>query len=204
MQLLDVPTSLFCARVRSVIYHKGLSLEVLAPPGGLGSAEHAAVDAVARVPALRFRPDEPWLHESLIIALRLEEAFPAPALEPAAVDLRWIGRQGLMFLDSYAVASLFDLLRLAGRPEAEAEIHRSRQRLASAYSWLEQSLPQGVFALGGEMTLLDIWLGLTVALGAEFEARTRLELAPPPRVAALAHHALSQPALARVMGELNV
>ncbi|WP_332764546.1 glutathione S-transferase family protein [Phenylobacterium sp.] len=203
MQFIDLPTSLFCARVRTVIQYKELSPEVVGPPGGLGSRAHAALDPVARVPAVKFASEELWLHESMLIALRLEEEHPARPLEPASAELRWLGRQGMAFLDSYAVSAMFDILRLADRRHTEDEVERSRERIANAYRWLEQTLPAAQFALADKMTLLDIWLGLTVALGAEFSTRTGLDLSPPRRVAELSDQALSQSSLSKVLAQLQ-
>lgn len=202
MELVDVASSLFCGRVRAILYHKGLTAQVTRPPGGLGSAEHRLLDPVARVPALRMSPSEPWLHESFAIALRLEEIAPAPALEPPAPALKGTGRQAMLFIDNYVTPALFDLQRLSARDGVSPEIERSRGRLAAAYDWLDGSLPGSKFVLGEQLTLADIWLALSVALARDFERRLDLPLAPPARLSVLADRALTEPALARVMVEL--
>ena len=202
MELVDVASSLFCARVRAILYHKGLTAQVIRPPGGLASAEHRSLDPIARVPALRISPSEPWLHESFAIALRLEEIAPAPPLEPAASELKAAGRQAMLFLDNYATPALFDLQRLSARHGMASEIERSQGRLAAAYGWLDGALPRSRLALGDHLALADIWLALGVALAREFERQLDLPLAPPSRLADLADRALAEPALARVMVEL--
>jgi glutathione S-transferase/maleylpyruvate isomerase len=42
LRIYAIPVSLYCAKLRILLRHKGLTWEEVPPPGGFGSAEYRA------------------------------------------------------------------------------------------------------------------------------------------------------------------
>ena len=81
MKLYNVPLSPFAARCRIQIYAKKLPIELVDPPGGLGSESYRRLNPTGKVPALQL-DDGFVLPESAVIGEYLEDRFPEPALRP--------------------------------------------------------------------------------------------------------------------------
>ena len=91
MKLYNLALSNFASKSRVAIYEKGLDIELVDPPGGLGSAEYKKVNPLGKVPVLE--EDEGFvLPESVVIMEYLEERYPEPALWPADPAERALGR----------------------------------------------------------------------------------------------------------------
>src|SRR5919204_2850339 len=52
MKLYNLALSNFASKSRIAVYEKGLDVELVDPPGGLGSAEYKKVNPLGKVPAL--------------------------------------------------------------------------------------------------------------------------------------------------------
>lgn len=199
MQIVDVSSSIFCARIRAIVHAKGLPYELLPPPGGLGSEAHRRLDPIARVPALRLESGA-WLHESLAIALLLEQRHREPPLLPADESRRARRLERALYIDNYVVPSLFGLSRLDGVAGAEGELDRHRVRAEQAFSWLD--VDQGEARNGQDLQLDQIWLGLAVALADDITSKEAEPLVVPARVREEAAQALAQPSLRLVISQL--
>lgn len=110
MQLYSTSFSPYAARCRVQIYHKDLPVEIVAPPGGIGSAEIRASNPTGRIPVLKI-DGQRWLGESWAIMEYLEDRFPAVAMRPsdtyACAQMRMLVR----FADLYLASAMFPLFR---------------------------------------------------------------------------------------------
>ena len=80
LSLYAIPVSLYTAKVRIVLRHKGLAWEEVPPPGGYGSDVYKTHVASGNLPALR--DGDVLIADSEAIAEYLEEVHPEPAMLP--------------------------------------------------------------------------------------------------------------------------
>jgi glutathione S-transferase/maleylpyruvate isomerase len=81
LKLYAIPVSLYSAKTRIALRHKGLDWQEVPPPGGYGSDEYKRIVASGNLPALDV--DGFLIADSEAIAEYLEERFPDPPLLPA-------------------------------------------------------------------------------------------------------------------------
>ena len=96
--IYSVPVALYCAKLRILMKHKGISFEELPPPGGYGSDEYRAIVPSGNLPAMIH--DGFQLADSEAIAEYLNEAFPDVSLLPEDVQLRAKAREFSRFHDT--------------------------------------------------------------------------------------------------------
>jgi glutathione S-transferase len=204
MKLYNSNLSPYTSRVRIAIYAKNLPVEILAPPGGTGSAEYKRVNPTGKIPALEV--DGQVIAESEVINEYLEDRFPTPALRPAdalaRARMRTLSRFGDLYL-SPVLGPLFGQMNPATR-DAKL-VGEKLAELATRLDQLEQLVVAGPYAAGAELTLADcalaplfFFLGRVMpAVGgpSPLEGRPKLK-----RVAdAVARH----PAAAKVLAEME-
>ena len=142
---------------------------------------------------------EPVLESSIIIEY-LQRHHPGPN--------RWIpdGDLGLKvrfldrFFDLYVMGNMQAVVGNALRPEDDRDpfgVDRSRQRLHTAYDWLEANLGEGPWAAGDAFTLADC-----AAAPSLFYADWVEEIGPErPRLAAYRARLLAHPFVVRAVEE---
>jgi glutathione S-transferase len=212
MKLYQVDLSPFASRVRMQVYAKGLDrgvVELVAPPGGLGSAEYKAINPTGKVPALDLGGR--LLPESEVICEYLEDVYPEPSLRPSTPLDRAQVRLLSRWVDLYGyprMAPLYPQVDPARRDPAVVA-----QGLAAAdesLGILERLLVAGGYrggahAVAGGTTLADCALvpmlffvdavlpmfGRTPAFGAV------------PAVAEYWRAAAAEPVAKRILGEMN-
>lgn len=86
LTLYSDPVSLYCAKLRVMLRHKGLDWEELPPPGGYGSDEYRAIVPSGNLPGMIH--DGFMLADSEAIAEYLNEAFAAVPMLPTNIHLR--------------------------------------------------------------------------------------------------------------------
>lgn len=91
LTIYAVPVSVYNAKLRILLRHKGIAYEELPPPGGYGSAEYKAIVPSGNLPAMIH--DGFMLADSEAIAEYLEEAFPNTPMLPDTVQLRAKARE---------------------------------------------------------------------------------------------------------------
>ena len=122
MQLYSSAFSPYAARCRIQIHHKQLPVEIVAPPGGLGSAQLKAKNPIGKIPVLDL--GDKTLAESWAIMEYLEARFPEPAMRPANAFEQAKLQELVRFTDlnlATAMFPLFRALRGAVGPEGVAE-----------------------------------------------------------------------------------
>ncbi|MEM7528415.1 MAG: glutathione S-transferase family protein [Pseudomonadota bacterium] len=161
LTLYTVPESLYCAKTRILLRHKGLVWEERAPPGGYGSDAYKEIVPSGSLPAMI--DGDLMLADSEAIAEYLNELYPEPPMLPSDIADRALVRQHGRFHDTRlepAVRMLFPLMRPAQRsPEAVATaLAAIRARLAQRARGLAGN--PGV-ASGGMLSLGDCGYPIT-------------------------------------------
>ena len=98
LQLYAIPVSLYCAKTRVLLRHKGLTWEEIPPPGGYGSDEYKTVVPSGNLPALR--DGDLLIGDSEAIAEYLEECHPDPPALPDGAGARARVRDRSRFHDT--------------------------------------------------------------------------------------------------------
>jgi len=87
MKMYNLMLSNFASKSRTAIYEKGLNVEFVDPPGGLGSAEYKKVNPLGKVPALVLDNGQ-LIAESELINEYLEDKYPEKPLLPKDAEGR--------------------------------------------------------------------------------------------------------------------
>jgi glutathione S-transferase len=158
VKLYNVALSPFAARCRIQIYAKGLPIELVEPPGGLGSESYKKLNPTGKVPALQL-DDGFVLPESAVIGEYLEDRHPEPALRPADPLARARMRLLVHFADLYFVPPLVALFGQVSPAQRDAKVVSERlEELRPRYDQLAAFLGPGPLAVGAELTLADCTL----------------------------------------------
>ncbi|UWR00556.1 glutathione S-transferase [Rhodobacteraceae bacterium S2214] len=91
LTIYAVPVSVYNAKLRILLRHKGVEFTELPPPGGYGSAEYKALIPSGNLPAMIH--DDLVLADSEAIAEYIEDAFPDVPMLPANMQLRAKARE---------------------------------------------------------------------------------------------------------------
>ncbi len=148
-----IAPSLYCAKLRILLRHKGLSWQEQSPPGGYGSAEYKSIVSSGNLPAL---VDAGLLiADSEAIAEYLNERHPTPAMLPGSIAARAQCRERSRFHDTRlepALRQCFAHIAPAGRdPGALATLgNEVNTRLQQYGQILTQQSPDS-----SELTLAD-------------------------------------------------
>lgn len=135
MILYSLPHSPYAARVRLMLALKGVAVEIVAPPEGLGSDVFKALTPTGKVPVLKIGAVH--LPESIAIMEFLEARYSDPPLLLGSdIDKAW-ARSATRFVDLGLAAALFPLFsQLRANPKDDALISRSLAELKKQLSVL--------------------------------------------------------------------
>ncbi len=157
MRLYSENYSPFSAPVRIAIYAKALDIEIVAPPGGLRSAQYHMINPLGTIPCLML-DDDTRLPESSAIMEYLEEKFPEPPLLPARPEdraqVRLLQRVGELHITTQTV-ELAQLPDAINRDETAAN---RLTRIVRGLAALQNILSGDDFAVGASLTLADCQL----------------------------------------------
>ncbi|GAA5785574.1 glutathione S-transferase family protein [Chitiniphilus shinanonensis] len=202
IELIQVPFSHFCGKVRIALNEKGLPHRCLPVPGGwMDSAEYRAVNPLGRVPFLV--DGEVRLGESQVINEYLEERYPQPSLMPEAAQARARVRWLCSLHDNYCAPQVFRIFFGLLNGHAANEFEADWQAVLHALDLLEAQADD-VWLAGPGFSLADCawvlsWMhaqGLAGMLGQPLDAQGRY-----PRLLAWAERAAARPAVASVMDD---
>ena len=152
LQVYAIPESLYAAKLRILLRHKGLEWEELAPPGGFGSAEYGRIVPSRTLPALR--DGDLLLGDSEAIAEYLQETHPRPAMLPGGAKGRARARERGRFHDTRLEPEVRRLFaHLPGRDAAPKKLIATQSvaisdRLAQLAALLEISPAKKRLTLG--------------------------------------------------------
>lgn len=162
LTLYAIPPSLYCAKLRIVLRHKGLEWTELPPPGGYGLAEYKTHVPSGNLPALR--DGDLLLADSEAIAEYLNDKHPTPPMLPADILARAKARERSRFHDTRlepAVRALFPYL--PGKGEAPAGfLNNQAETINTRLVQLGQMLSDTPDA-GTELTLAECGYPITLA-----------------------------------------
>lgn len=165
----SVDHSLYCAKLRLVLRHKGLVWQDADPPGGPGSPDYLARVPTGNLPALV--DGDLVLTDSEAIAEYLEEKHPTPAMLPRDLTLRARVRERARFHDTRLEPALrltfsnFDP-RTRDAAEISAASAEIEKRLTALAALLRVPLPRDSLWLGDCGLIITLeWLDIMVEYG---------------------------------------
>lgn len=154
MRLYNANLSPYAARVRVVLYAKGLDCEIVPPPGGPHSPEYAAINPIEKVPALE--DGGTVIPESEVIAEYLEDAYPEPSLRPADLKDRARARVVSRIADLYVMTAMTKLFRQRNPDGRDADaVAAALGDLDAALKALDHFVVPARYAVGDRLTLAD-------------------------------------------------
>jgi len=181
MKLYGIDLSNFASKCRIVIYEKGLSVEKINPPGGMGSTEYRAVNPLGKIPALQL-DDGQVIAESEVINEYLEDKFPEKPMLPTDAEGRAKVRSFSRFHDLYMDPPMRALLPQVFGKQLEAGF--IQERLAEISTRLDQLEGKigSPWAAGSAFTMADAALTPTIFIMTNilpmFGAKSPLERRP--------------------------
>ena len=134
-----VPPSLYCAKLRILLRHKGLAWDEKPPPGGYGSDRYKEIVPSGNLPALV--DGDLTLGDSEVIAEYLEQKRPTPSMLPSDPVARARVRELSRFHDTRLepeLRTLFGQIAPTGRDRALME--RQAQAISPRLSQLGRLL----------------------------------------------------------------
>jgi glutathione S-transferase len=135
MKLYGIDLSNFASKCRIVIYEKGLNVEKVTPPGGLGSPQYKEINPLGKIPALQLDNGQ-VIAESEVINEYFEDKFPEKPLLPKEAESRARVRSFSRFHDLYLDPPMRALLpQVFGKKLDETFIE---ERLAEINGRLDQ------------------------------------------------------------------
>ena len=163
MKLYNLALSNFASKSRVAIYEKGLDIELVDPPGGLGSAEYKKVNPLGKVPALDIGGQ--LIAESEVINEYLEDKFPEKPLLPKDPEGKARVRSFTRHHDLYLEPPIRALFGQMSPKTRDAKV--VEEKLADVTTRLDQVeamlTPNGPWATGNMFTLADAALPHGVA-----------------------------------------
>lgn len=130
LTIYNIPVSIYTAKLRVVLRHKGLLWEELPPPGGYRSDAYRKIVPSGNIPTLI--DGDVMLSDSEAIAEYLEEKHPDPAMLPKGLVARAKVRERGRFHDTRlepALRAMYPLLKT-----------RDPQALAQGFSEIDRHL----------------------------------------------------------------
>ncbi len=204
MKLYNMNLSNFASKSRIVIYDKGLTVEMVSPPGGLSSAEYQKINPLGKVPCLD--ADGTIIAESEVINEYLEEKFPQKPLLPKSPEARAKVRSFTRFHDLYLEPPLRALFgQMNPKTRDNKVVNEKLTELNKRIDELEKMLGEKGFAAGDEFTLADCALAPTMvfvtAMLPAFGAKPPLE--GHPKIAAWWTQVQTRPSVKKTVGEMH-
>ena len=162
LTIYAIPISLYCAKLRILLRHKGLEWKELPPPGGYGSDEYKGIIPSGNLPAMV--DGELTLADSEVIAEYLNEKHPLPAMLPSDSSQRAKIRERSRFHDTRLEPELRKLFPYIDEKNSDANVirHQSKQ-INNRLKQLSDLLESTHIPFTNALTLGDCGLPITVA-----------------------------------------
>lgn len=204
MKLYNANLSPYASRARLAVYATGLPVEILSPPGALGSDAYKAINPLGKVPALVL-DDGTVLPESDVIVQYLDEKSGGK-LTPATAEDRARARLIGRLADLYVAPGLGTIFRqFSASPRDPAKIAEGVSDAKKGVGFLEHYVAPGPYAVGGRMSIADCMVVPTLFFVAAVLPLTGLKepFADTPKVGAYWAAVTKDPAVAKVVAELG-
>ena len=204
MKLYSLDASPFASRVRIQVYAKDIALEILPPPGGLGSDEFRALTPLGKIPALAL--GDTVIVESAVIREYLEEKFPQPSLPGTTPEQTAAIRTLCLLTDLHLVPRLLRLrAHIKGEVDGSDSLSDSVAALKASLTDFDHNMGEGSLAVGDSLTLADCALA-PVYFYINFFAsalKVDIELERLPSISAWSQKVEKETAVKRVFGEIG-
>ncbi len=205
--LYTVDLSPYAARVRPAVYWKGLEdvIAFEAPHGGLKSEAYLKENPLGKVPALKL-DDGFCLPERELILEYIEDSHPERALRPADPETAAKARLCARLADLYLAPGLGPVFTNADPSQRdETAVDSGFKTVADALGHIERYLDaDGPWAMGATPSTADCALAPMLWFIHWADAwYQRTTLADPPKCQWLFETAQTDPASAKVYGELD-
>jgi len=202
MKMYSLMLSNFASKSRIAIYEKGLNVEFVDPPGGLGSAEYKKVNPLGKVPALVLDNGQ-LIAESELINEYLEDKYPEKPLLPKDAEGRAKVRSFTRFHDLYLEPPMRAVFpKLFGQKLDDKFVQEKVTEVNNRLDQLEAMMGSPC-AAGSSFSLADAALAPTIffmtnglpQLGSKGPTEGR------PKLAAWWAAVQQQPSVKKVLGE---
>ena len=140
MKLYNAAISPYAARCRIQIRHKNLPVELVDPPGGMGSPDVRAANPSGKIPVLEV--DGTTLAESWSIMGYLEALYPQPAMQSDDPLIRAQHDAFVRFIDLSLAPALFPLFAALRSHPGDDAIQQASNGLSAQLDILELQLPR--------------------------------------------------------------
>ena len=161
MKLYNLALSNFASKSRIAIYEKGVNVEFVDPPGGLGSADYKKINPLGKVPALVLDNGQ-LIAESELINEYLEDKYPAKPLLPKDAEGRAQVRAFTRFHDLYLEPPMRAVFpKLFGQQLDDQFIQEKITEVNNRLDQLEGTIGNQ-WAAGSTFTLADCALAPTM------------------------------------------
>jgi glutathione S-transferase len=202
MKLYNLMLSNFASKSRIAIYEKGLNVEMVDPPGGMGSADYKKVNPLGKVPALVL-DDGQLIAESEIINEYLEDKYPQIPLLPKDAEGRAKVRAFTRFHDLYLEPPMRALFpKLFGQNLDDKFIEEKLKEVNSRLDQLDATIGSP-WAAGSAFSLADATLAPTMFFLATFlpQFGSKGPLEGRSKVAAWWNNVQERPSVKKAIGE---
>lgn len=180
IRLYAIPESLYAAKLRIVLRHKGLDWEEVLPPGGYGSDEYKRTVPSGNIPALV--DGDLLLADSEAIAEYLNERHAEPDMLPGDAAARAKLRERSRFHDTRLEPELRALFPHMPPRDCPADVAaRQGARLSARLAQFAEMLGEGA---GDALSLGDCGFAVTFVWMEAFDGPLPLRLVWPEAVLA--------------------
>lgn len=200
LDVYAIPVSLYCAKLRILLRHKGLDWRELAPPGGYGSDEYKQIVPSGNLPALA--DGDLLIADSEAIAEYLNEKYPDPQMLPSDARTRAIVREHSRFHDTRLEPEVRALFPYISRGSEDGDHFKKQsiainQRLAQFATMLESLSTDNVTYL----TLRDCGFPITFAWIDALAPLAGLTIVWPSGIKSYRQKLLEYPAIAAELAD---
>ncbi|MEM8686140.1 MAG: glutathione S-transferase family protein [Pseudomonadota bacterium] len=160
MKIYTIPPSLYGAKLRIVLRHKGLRWEEVLPPGGYGSDEYKKIVPTGNIPALV--EGDLLLADTEAIAEYLNEKHPDPPMLPQDLVHRAKARQLSRFHDTRLEPEVRKLFWHVSPQSRDPALNAAQEKEINArLEQIARVLPDRLDAFGDLLTLGDCGFPIT-------------------------------------------
>ena len=154
MKLYGTDVSPFVARVRIQIYKKKLPVDIVPPPGGLGSQEYLQITPIGKMPVLDL--GNLVIVESEVIQEYFEDKFPNPSLRGDTPEETARIRMLSRIADQYLVPCLQTLrVYLRGEDNRAENLKKGIENIRKVIAMVDHFMGKGLFAVSDKLSLAD-------------------------------------------------
>jgi glutathione S-transferase len=202
MKMYNLMLSNFASKSRIAMYEKGINVEFVDPPGGLGSADYKKVNPLGKVPALVLDNGQ-LIAESELINEYLEDKYPEKPLLPKDAEGRAKVRAFTRFHDLYLEPPMRAVFpKLFGQKLDDKFIEEKITEVNNRLDQLEGQIGSP-WAAGNTFSLADAALAPTMFFMTTFlpQFGSKAPTEGRPKLAAWWGRAQEQPSVKKAVGE---